>query len=99
MAGRIGTPRAVPLTFLAGKSRSGNYLLSAIAFGQGDRDKLPIFGIYHAAAVKEAAFSPDGRYFATASHDGTTKVWDVTTWTQIGKTVRHAEECDMPAFF
>jgi WD40 repeat protein len=86
------------LTFWTENKATANYLLSAIAFGQGDRDKLPIFGVYHGAAIRECAFSPDGRYFATASDDGTTRVWDAATGAQIGKTLHHAGPCVMPSF-
>ena len=86
------------LTFWPENREAANYLLSAIAFGQGDRDRLPGFGIYHNAAIQEAAFSPDGRYFATASHDHTTKVWDSRTGKQIGKTFVHTAPCNWACF-
>ena len=81
------------LTFWPDNREAANYLLSAIAFGHSDRDKLPIFGVYHNGAIIDAAFSPDGRYFATAGYDHTTKVWDAATGTQVGKTLHHAGPC------
>jgi WD40 repeat protein len=33
----------------------------------------------HTAIVESGAFSPDGAYVATGSHDGTAKVWDART--------------------
>jgi WD40 repeat protein len=33
----------------------------------------------HAAPVHSAVFSPDGTQVATAAHDGTARIWDVTT--------------------
>jgi WD40 repeat protein/serine/threonine protein kinase len=86
------------LTFWPDNREAANYLLSAIAFGRGDRDKLPIFGVYHDCAIIEPAFSSDGRYFATASYDHTTKLWDSDTGAQIGKTLHHDGPCNMPAF-
>ncbi|MBA3963343.1 MAG: protein kinase [Chthoniobacterales bacterium] len=77
------------LTFWPENRAAANYLLSAIAFGQGDREKLPIFGVYHADAVGEAAFSPDGRHFATASYDHTARIWDVASGRQVGSTLQH----------
>jgi hypothetical protein len=38
----------------------------------------------HTAAVYDVAFSPKGRWLASASYDGTVKVWDMTT----GKLLR-----------
>ena len=32
----------------------------------------------HAAPVADVEFSPDGRWIASASHDGTAKIWDST---------------------
>jgi WD40 repeat protein/serine/threonine protein kinase len=34
----------------------------------------------HTSLVSAVAWSPDGRYLASTSYDGTTKVWDTTSW-------------------
>lgn len=86
------------LSFSSTNRDSANYLLSALAFGRGDRDKLPIFGVYHNAAIIEAAFSADGKYFATASYDHTTRVWDAQSGNPIAKTFEHAAPCCRPCF-
>jgi WD40 repeat protein/serine/threonine protein kinase len=86
------------LTFWPDNREAANYLLSAIVFGHGDRDRLPILGVHHDAAIEAAAFSPDGRYFATASLDHTTRIWDPVTGRQVGKTLHHAAACGMPCF-
>ena len=67
------------LTFWPENREAADYLLSAIKFGRGDADKLPIFGVQHKSAVDEARFSPDGRSFVAVSYDHTARVWDYAT--------------------
>lgn len=86
------------LSFWPGNRDAANYLLSAVVFGHGDGDRLPIFGVHHDAAIEEAAFSPDGRLFATASLDHTTRIWDAATGRQVGRTLHHGGQCGMPCF-
>ena len=86
------------LAFWTENHAAADYLLSAIVFGRGDGDRLPIFGVRHDGAINLAAFSPDGRYFATASYDHTARIWNATTGAQIGKTLNHTGPCTTASF-
>lgn len=44
---------------------------------------LPLSTAHHNAVVNNIVFSPDGRYFATASDDKTAKVWEVSSGKEI----------------
>jgi WD40 repeat protein len=48
----------------------------------------------HDGAVISAMFTPDGTKVVTASVDHTVRVWDATTWQQIGEPIPLGEEID-----
>jgi len=53
----------------------------------------------HAGDVHCVVFSPDGRRLATASHDGTAKIWDAATGQELASFLKgHQEELDAVAF-
>jgi WD40 repeat protein/serine/threonine protein kinase len=53
----------------------------------------------HTWTVRQVAFSPDGRRIAAASHDGTVRVWDVTTGKEVVRPpLRHAAAATGVAF-
>ncbi len=53
----------------------------------------------HAGAVWRIAFSPDGRTLATPSADGTVRLWNVRTHSQIGEPFRgHTDQVLSAAF-
>jgi WD40 repeat protein len=53
----------------------------------------------HTEVVWDAAFSPDGRTLASASDDGTVRLWDARTHKQVGRPLTgHSESVDSVAF-
>jgi WD40 repeat protein len=54
--------------------------------------------IKHDGVINTAVFSNDGRMILTSSQDGTTRLWDVTTGLQIGKTMYHDNWAIMSTF-
>ncbi|HKB04821.1 MAG TPA: protein kinase, partial [Gemmataceae bacterium] len=52
-------------------------------------DPLPLRG--HTAPVAAIAFHPDGRHLASASHDRTVRVWDLTTGRQVAALTGHGD--------
>jgi WD40 repeat protein len=52
----------------------------------------------HSALVREVVFSPDGRYFATASFDSTARVWETATGRPAGPLLRHTNYVATVAF-
>ena len=50
----------------------------------------------HAAAVRSAAFSPDGRWVVTTSH--TARVWEAATGNPVGTPLRHDDDINSAAF-
>jgi serine/threonine protein kinase/WD40 repeat protein/Flp pilus assembly protein TadD len=45
--------------------------------------------IRHTGFVREIVFSPDGRFFATASYDSTARVWETATGRPAGPPLQH----------
>jgi serine/threonine protein kinase/WD40 repeat protein/Flp pilus assembly protein TadD len=54
--------------------------------------------IRHSAWVREVVFTPDGRYFATGSFDGTARVWETATGRPAGPPLRHTNYVATVAF-
>ena len=51
----------------------------------------------HADLIQSVAFSPDGRLVATASHDGTARVWDAGTGALLGLPLYHDQRMEFDA--
>lgn len=54
--------------------------------------------VRHTSVVREVVFSPDGRYFATGSFDGTARVWEADTGRPAGPVLRHTNYVATVAF-
>src|SRR5262249_7873269 len=54
-----------------------------------EADSLKETGVFrgHGGEVTAGCLSPDGRYFATASLDGTARTWDVNGPERVGNTI------------
>ncbi|HYT87143.1 MAG TPA: protein kinase [Gemmataceae bacterium] len=52
----------------------------------------------HDRPVTALAFSPEGKLLATASADGTARLWDVATRTPLGLVLRHTDAVTAVAF-
>jgi WD40 repeat protein/Flp pilus assembly protein TadD len=57
-----------------------------------------VTSVRHSNLVREVAFTPDGRYFATASFDGTARVWETTTGRPAGPPLPHTNYVATVAF-
>ncbi len=70
------------------RKASASYLLGLPTIGP-----LPVGNpLRHAGEVKDASFSPDGRWVVTASFDKTARVWEAASGRPIGEPLRHADE-------
>src|SRR5437868_5696155 len=52
----------------------------------------------HEAMVYAVAFNPDGKSFATASHDKTGRLWDAATRKPLGQPLRHDDRLYIVAY-
>jgi WD40 repeat protein/tetratricopeptide (TPR) repeat protein len=57
-----------------------------------------VTSIRHSALVRDVAFTPDGRYFATASFDTTARVWETATGRPAGSPLPHSNYVATVAF-
>lgn len=52
----------------------------------------------HTDWISDASFSPDDQFIATASRDGTAKIWDVATQQEVATLTGHTGKVDAAAF-
>jgi WD40 repeat protein len=65
-----------------------------------DTIREPIRTFYvHTSSAYSVAFSPDGRYALSGSHDGTLKLWDVNSGAEIRTFAMHTDSVVSVAFF
>jgi WD40 repeat protein/tetratricopeptide (TPR) repeat protein len=57
-----------------------------------------VTSVRHSELVREVAITPDGRYLATASFDGTARVWETATGRPAGPPLRHTNFVATVAF-
>jgi WD40 repeat protein len=79
-------------------SAAARQLWSAVVYGEGDRNTVPMLVLRQEAKVHVAIFSPDGRRILTASSDKTARMWDAATGAPIGEPMRHEDEVVEAAF-
>ncbi|MCW5560114.1 MAG: hypothetical protein KIT22_20035, partial [Verrucomicrobiae bacterium] len=66
---------------------AANRLMSALTYR---RFPLPVTPpLTHAAAIKDARFSPDGAVVVTASADGTAQLWNAQSGERLGQPMAH----------
>jgi WD40 repeat protein len=63
-------------------------LWDAAAWGRGE--PAPSVTVEHERPIWSVAIRPDGRAFATASEDGTARLWDAETGQPLGEPMRYA---------
>ncbi|NIP94816.1 MAG: hypothetical protein GWO24_15760, partial [Akkermansiaceae bacterium] len=67
-------------------------------YDAGTGQQLPGGAVGHGDPILDCGFSSDGRYFLTASGDGTARVWEVGTWKQAVADLRHHSRVDDAEF-
>ncbi len=70
----------------------------AIAELRAGRPAEPRLARGHSGSVAHAVFSPDGRWVATASNDGSVKLWDAATARELRSWNDHGDVVDAVAF-
>jgi WD40 repeat protein/serine/threonine protein kinase len=99
-ANDVPTATGIVLEVLSGRKQDDSYPAEALSVFHealaADAQLEALTG--HTDVVWSAAFSPDGARVASASWDGTARVWDVATGQEIWKLVGHQKRVNTVRF-
>ncbi|HEY0793870.1 MAG TPA: protein kinase [Chthoniobacterales bacterium] len=79
-------------------NRVASITLEQLITRQASFPTAPLCSVEHAGRLCDVSFSPDGRWFLTASEGGTAQVWDAATGRPLGPPLRHEAKVNTASF-